>query len=167
MDCVLFRHGLAVERTEWSGRDADRPLTDKGRTRTRQAASGLMRLDLAPLHLLSSPFVRAHDTAKLLHEAFRLKGEIRLCDELLPGAAPDKLFPLLESFPADACVICVGHEPHLSETAGVMLFGEPAACLSLKKAGACLIHFDGIPKPGRGHLQWWLGPGLLRALRKA
>ncbi len=167
MDCVLFRHGIAVERTEWSGRDADRPLTDKGRTRTRQAASGLLQMDLPQVHLLSSPFARAHETAKLVQEVFRLKEEIRLCDELLPDADPGKLFPLLGAFPADTCVFCVGHEPHLSQTAGEMLFGEPIPSLSLKKAGACLIHFDGIPKPGKGHLHWWLTPGLLRALRKA
>lgn len=156
-----------MERTEWSGRDAERPLTEKGRSRTRQAASGLLRLELAPTHVLSSPFVRAHETAKLIQEVFRLKAEIRLCDELLPDAHPDKLLTLLSAFLADTCVICIGHEPHLSETAGVLLFGEPTPSLSLKKAGACLIHFDGAPKPGKGHLHWWLTPGLLRALRKA
>jgi phosphohistidine phosphatase len=71
----------------------------------------------------------------------------------------------LASLPPDACVICVGHEPHLGDTAGSMLFGKAAAGLTLKKAGACLIRFAEGAKPGRGILEWWLTAGQLRALR--
>jgi hypothetical protein len=46
-----------------------------------------------------------------------------------------------------------------------MLFGKPAAGLTLKKAGACLIRFAEGAKPGRGVLEWWLTAGQLRALR--
>jgi phosphohistidine phosphatase len=165
MDCILFRHGIAVERDEWEGVESDRPLTEKGGRRASQAGEGLLELDLKPTHLLSSPFVRAHETAKLLQDLFRQKLTVRLADELLPDSPPDKLFPLLASLPPDACVICVGHEPHLGDTAGSMIFGKPSAGLSLKKAGACLIRFAESPRPGRGVLEWWLTAGQLRAMR--
>jgi phosphohistidine phosphatase len=165
MDCILFRHGIAVERDEWDGIESDRPLTEKGSRRTKQAGEGLLELGIKPTHLLSSPFARAHETAKLLHELFRPRVTVRLADELLPDSPPDKLFPLLASLPPDACVICVGHEPHLGDTAGSMLFGKAAAGLTLKKAGACLIRFAEGAKPGRGVLEWWLTAGQLRALR--
>lgn len=165
MDCILFRHGIAVAVDEWEGVESDRPLTEKGGRRARQAGEGLVELEVKPTHLLSSPFLRAHETAKLLQDLFRPRLTIRLADELLPESPPDKMFPLLASLPPDACVICVGHEPHLGDTAGCMLFGKPSAGLSLKKAGACLIRFTEAPKPGRGVLEWWLSAGQLRRLR--
>lgn len=166
MDCLLFRHGIAVDREDWDGQEAERPLTPKGEERTREAAVGLRRLGIAPTHLLSSPFARALDTAKHVRDVFRMRAEVQVCDELLPDAPPDKLFPVLASLPEDACVICVGHEPHLGLTAAWMLFGKPTPGLSLKKAGACCLRFEKAPKAGEGALRWWLTPGQLRKLRK-
>ena len=51
MDCVLLRHGIAVERDEWEGPDGDRPLTEHGAKRVRQVAAGLSRLDVQPTHV--------------------------------------------------------------------------------------------------------------------
>lgn len=164
MQCVLFRHGIAVAREDWQGEDAQRPLTKKGENRVRQAAEGLANLDIRPTHILTSPFLRAHETAQILYHMLKIKTSPRICDELIPDSPPDKLFPLLATLPNDATVICVGHEPHLSEAASLMLFGKPAAALSMKKAGACLITFADHPKPGRGLLEWWMPPSALRAL---
>ena len=164
MDCILFRHGIAVEPGEWKGSEAQRPLTPKGAERVREGAAGLVRLDVVPTHILSSPLLRAFDTAKIIRDALRLRLEIRICDELVPDASPDKLLPLLAALPGEACVLCVGHEPHLGEAAGVLLFGRPVAGLSLKKAGACNIRFEGPPKAGPGMLRWWLTPSQLRKL---
>ncbi|MDH4304846.1 MAG: histidine phosphatase family protein, partial [Nitrospira sp.] len=69
MECILFRHGIAVEPDEWEGPEENRPLTDKGKKRTRQAARGLAVLGCEPTHLFTSPFVRAYDTARLLRAA--------------------------------------------------------------------------------------------------
>lgn len=166
MECILFRHGIAMDREEWKGPDSQRPLTAKGAAKTRQAAAGLVRQGITPTHVVSSPYVRARETAKLVRDAFGVREEIQVCDELLPDSPPDKLLVLLSSLPQDACVICVGHEPHLGEAAGLILFGEPVPGLSFKKAGACSFHFDSAPKAGRGVLKWWLTPSQLRGLRK-
>lgn len=164
MDCLLFRHGIAVDREDWEGEDAERPLTPKGTAKTREAAAGLLRLDVAPTHVLTSPLVRALETAKLIREGLRLKPDVNLCEELRPEAPPEKLLAVLAAYPETACLLCVGHEPHLGEVAGVMLFGKPSPSLSLKKAAACLIQFEGVPKAGRGVLAWWAPPALLRKL---
>jgi phosphohistidine phosphatase len=166
MDCLLFRHGIAIDPEDWEGEEALRPLTPKGIEKAREAVAGLRRLDLVPTHILSSPFKRAIDTAKLLSEQFKAHLEVQVCDELLPDAPSDKLLPLLASLPDDACVACVGHEPQLGEAAGVMLFGRPVAGLSLKKAGACCIGFERPPKAGGGFLKWWMTPAQLRKLAK-
>lgn len=162
MDCILFRHGVAAERDEWPGPEAQRPLTAKGAEKTAEAAAGLACLGIKPTHLFTSPLVRAVETAKLIREALPGRLEMRICEELVPDAPPDKLIPLLASLSEDACVICVGHEPHLGETAGIMLAGQALPGLALKKAGACCIRFEAAPRIGQGALRWWLTPWQLR-----
>jgi phosphohistidine phosphatase len=164
MDCLFFRHGIACERQDWEGPEQDRPLTDKGAKRTRQAGKGLLNLHIAPTHILTSPLARARETAEILQGLFRPRLIVRICDELVPEAAPDKLFTLLDTLPQDSVVLCIGHEPHLSLAAGILLTGKPSAGLSLKKAGACLIHVEIAIRPAKGHLEWWLTPAQLRAL---
>lgn len=164
MDCLLFRHGIAYEREEWEGQDQDRPLTDKGAKRVRGAGKGLLHLHIAPTHILTSPLVRARETAEILQGLFRPRLIVRICEELVSEAAPDKLFSLLNTLPQDSVVLCIGHEPHLSTTAGALLAGKSTAGLSLKKAGACLLRVEGAIRPAKGHLEWWLTSAQLRAL---
>jgi len=164
MDCLFYRHGIAIERQEWSGQDEDRPLTDKGAARTRESGKGLLTLRIRPTHILSSPLTRARETAAILQSLIRSKPKIRICTELDPTAAPGTLFSLLNALPSDAVVLCIGHEPHLSLAAGILLTGKPCSGLSLKKAGACLIHLDESVKPAAGRLEWWLTAAQLRAL---
>ncbi|MBX3237129.1 MAG: phosphohistidine phosphatase SixA [Nitrospiraceae bacterium] len=164
MDIVLFRHGLAVEREEWEGKEHDRPLTDKGKKRARLSAEGLTAAGVAVTHILSSPLTRARETADILRNTLKVRPTIRLCDELLPDAPVDKLFALLGTYPSAATVLCVGHEPHLSAVAGLLLAGKPIPGLVVKKAGACLIHCEEMPQIGKGILEWWFPPSLLRAI---
>lgn len=164
MECILFRHGIAVERGDWDAEEALRPLTPEGRKKTRKALAGLRRLGVRPTHLFSSPLARALQTAQLAQEVFGMREEIQVRDELLSDAPPEVLSAVLATLPGDACAIFVGHEPHLSAAAGVMVFGKANAGLSLKKAGACSLHFDGKPRSGRGTLNWWMTPAQLRAL---
>ena len=164
MECILFRHGIAVERADWDGEETLRPLTPAGRKKSRKAVAGLRRLGVSPTHLFSSPLARALQTAQLARKAFGMRDEIAVKKELLPDAPPAELLVLLASLPEHACVICVGHEPHLGAAASVMAFGKATAGLSLKKAGGCSLGFDGKPRAGRGTLNWWMTPAQLRAL---
>lgn len=164
MYCLFFRHGIAIERQAWDGREEDRPLTEKGSARTRQSGRGVLNLRMTPTHILSSPLARARDTAAILQRLIRPKPKILIAAELDPAAAPRSLFALLNTFPSDAVVLCIGHEPHLSIAAGILLAGNPCRGLSLKKAGACLIHVEESVRPAAGRLEWWLTAGQLRAL---
>jgi phosphohistidine phosphatase len=166
MYCLLFRHGIAVSSEEWNGSENERPLTKEGITKTEQVADGLKRIEIKPTHLLCSPFTRTRQTADIAKEILQIKAPIQLCPELVYDQSPMLLFPLLQGFPQDAVVMCVGHEPHLGQTAALMIFGKNASGLSVKKAGGCLIFFDGNVAVGRGHLEWWMAPAQLRTLRK-
>ena len=167
MDCVLLRHGIAVERDEWEGPDADRPLTERGAKRVMQVAAGLNRLDVQPTHVLSSPLTQAIETAKIAHHSLRVRSAVRIVEALLPDAPPDRLLSLLHDLTVESCVLCVGHEPHLGMVASVMLAGRLSTAFPFKKAGACLIELPITAKPGQGVLRWWLPPGQLRAMEEA
>lgn len=164
MDCVLIRHGVAVEPEEWEGSEENRPLTEKGKKRVLLAAAGLAALDCNPTNLLSSPFVRAYDTARLLRTVLCPSVKVETRQELAVGSTPERILRLLRAFPAESIVICVGHEPLLGEAAALLLCGKATANFPMKKAGAALIRLPGMVKPGQGLLHWWLQPMQLRAL---
>jgi phosphohistidine phosphatase len=166
MECLLMRHGIAVERDEWHGADGDRLLTERGAKRVAQAVGGLGRLDVQPTHVLSSPLTRAIETAKIAHSLLRVHSAIQIVDALLPDAPPNQLLSILRDLPPESCVLCIGHEPQLGMTASVLLTGRATTSFSLKKAGACLIELPIPVKRGRGVLRWWLTPGQLRAIGK-
>lgn len=164
MDCVLLRHGIAVERDEWEGSEADRPLTEEGAKRVAQAVAGLNRLDVQPTHILSSPLLRAIETAKIVRRSLLVRSAVQIVDELLPDASPDRLLSILHDLPPESCVVCVGHEPQLGIIASILLSGRATASFPMKKAGACLIELPIPVKPGRGVLRWWLTPSQLREM---
>ena len=166
MDCVLLRHGIAVERDEWKGQDGDRPLTECGAKRVAQAAVGLSRLDVQFTHVFSSPLIRAIETAKIMHRSLRVCSAMHVVAELLPDAPPHRFLSILRKLPSESCVLCIGHEPQLGMAASVLLSGRVSASFPLKKAGACLIELSIPAKPGRGILRWWLTPSQLRAIGK-
>jgi phosphohistidine phosphatase len=166
MDCILVRHGIAMEPEEWEGAEENRPLTEKGKKRVRQAAEGLAALDCKPTHLFTSPFVRAYDTARLLRTVVCPALKVETKEELAVGAKPEQLVALLKTLPSDSVVICVGHEPQLGEAVSLVLCGKAYPNFPLKKAGAVLVESEGGINPGQGRLCWWLQPVQLRALGK-
>jgi phosphohistidine phosphatase len=166
MDCILVRHGIAVEPDEWDGTEENRPLTEKGKRRVRQAAEGLAALDCEPTHLFTSSFVRAYDTARLLRSVVCPTLKVETREELIVGAKPERLVELFRTLPSDAVVVCVGHEPQLGEAVSLLLCGKALSNFPFKKAGAARIESEGILKPGEGRLCWWLQPMQLRAIGK-
>jgi phosphohistidine phosphatase len=166
MNCILVRHGIAVEPDEWEGTEENRPLTDKGKRRAQQVAEGLAALDCRPTHLFTSPFVRAYETARLLRTVICPTRKVETRNELTAGTKPDRLVAFLRTLPSDSVVICVGHEPQLGEVVSLLLCGKVLPNFPLKKAGAACIESEGFMDLGQGRLRWWLQPMQLRAFGK-
>lgn len=163
---VLFRHGPAGKRdaARWPD-DELRPLTAKGEARTAAAASGLARLTGGVRAIWTSPLARAAGTATLLRAAC---GEVRVTtvDSLRPGGSWRETIERLQGLRgAGGTIVLIGHEPDLGKLAGSLVFGAPRA-LPLKKAGACAIRFEAPVDAGKGQIEWWLPPRLLRARAK-
>jgi phosphohistidine phosphatase len=162
----LVRHAIADGRDpdRWPD-DRDRPLTEEGRRRFRSAAKGLRKLAEAPDLVLTSPYLRARQTAALLHEHARWPEPVAH-DALGAEQSAAGMLAVLEAQQQRAAVALVGHEPTLSELASGLLCGDPVrVTIELKKgAVACLrVH---ATLAGRAELLWLLPPRVLRELAR-
>lgn len=159
----LVRHGIAVDREDPDcPPDAERPLTKKGAQKARQVLSGLLEMGAKPAAILSSPLVRAWQTAEIAATVFRFsKEKIRRTDALLPEAEPAGLLKELARLNAEE-VLCTGHAPHLDEFLALAT-GHRSSFTALKKAGVACLEFES-PAPGRAVLYALYPPRTLRAL---
>lgn len=172
MDCLLMRHGVAVEMDEWAGPDETRPLTDQGRAQVRLVAQGLSAAGIIPTHLLASPFRRAQETAELVQAILCPSVAMITCDALKPESSPQILTTLLQTIRIPGVILCVGHEPLLGMTASYWLNGHISHSYPMTRAGVGLIHMPSTPRSGEGVLRWWCTPAQLShpgnvALRKS
>ncbi len=160
----FIRHGIAIDREDPNRpeEDAKRPLTAAGEERTREAMEGLRALKVAPGALISSPFVRALQTAKIAAKVFRVPAEkIRTTRALEPEEEPAKIFEELAGLTVKE-VLCFGHAPHL-DRAIAHAVGARACITGLKKSGAACIEMAAV-NPGRGELLWLATPRMLRGM---
>ena len=162
MDLYVLRHGIAAERDGRRYPDDDlRPLTPKGVARMRREAAGMRALGVRPDAIVSSPLVRAMQTAEIARDA--LGAALSVSEALTPGAHPALLLAELAATRGDGeAVMVVGHEPHLSRLVAFALTGGAEdGLVRLKKGGLCRLRLDG---DGGGQLLWALTPGQVRAL---
>lgn len=165
MKVFLVRHAIAHERNRvrWPN-DALRPLTSAGMQKFRRAAAGLAKWMPRSARLLTSPFVRARETAALLAEARGSKKPLE-CAELAADQPSSRAFELLR-VQKERTVVLVGHEPYLSDFLSIALAGQRARLeIDFKKGGAACIEFTSRIEPGRACLHWLMPPRVLRALR--
>jgi len=127
----------------------------------RLAARGLRTLFAADT-IITSPLLRAVQTAEILCDAYRIKG-LHISDALANGDDA-ALFADVAATRGER-VIAVGHEPWISVTLSTCLVGGEGAVHSVyKKGAAALVGFDGPPAAGQGWLEWMLQPAALRAI---
>ena len=95
MDLYIVRHGIAIDREDPKcPPDPERYLTEDGLEKTRQVAKRVAALGITPDLLISSPYVRAMQTAEIFASALDYsKQKIRRTDVLLPGTEPSLLLP--------------------------------------------------------------------------
>ena len=165
MEAWLVRHAIAHERDRerWPN-DSLRPLTPGGKRKFRKAARGLARHLPKSAVLLTSPYVRARDTATLLARVLP-RAKVIECQQLAADESTAGVFRLLRSR-KEKCVVLVGHEPSLSLLLSAALAGERSRLeIEFKKGGAACIQFARQPDPGGATLKCMLPPRVLRALR--
>jgi phosphohistidine phosphatase len=162
MILYVVRHGIAVDRTDpKSPPEPERPLTAEGVQKTRSAALGLKELGVKPDVLITSPYLRAAQTAEIFAEALGFPAsKIRVSNALKPAANPADIVKEISHLKAKE-LMCVGHAPHLDQLIA-QLVGARGVFTELKKAGTASLEHTGTQ--GAWRLQWVLTPKVLRQL---
>ena len=160
MLCYLVRHAQAVDAATWPGTDGERPLTEKGRARMERAAKALAALDLAVDAVVTSPLLRARQTATILAKRLRLDERLTEDARLAGGFGAAQFHDILAAQGDADGVMLVGHEPSLSRLIAELVGG---ATLDFKPGSIACID---LPRPNsvRGTLGWFAPAKVLAAL---
>ena len=165
MELLVVRHAIAEDREAFAatGRDDGlRPLTADGARKMRRTARGLHEVVPSVDAIVSSPLVRASETAEILRREYEMD-DVHTVDILAPGTAVPDMVAWLASQDRDVLLI-VGHEPELGRLVTYLVSGIDHPGVDFKKGGACLVQFDTQPGAGSGRLLWAMPPSLLRDL---
>lgn len=164
-ELLIIRHAIAQDRDEAAAgnvNDHDRPLTSKGGSRMDEIAAGLARLYPNLDAIITSPALRARQTAEILASHYP-KVALKENTYLAPACRLEALSGWLAGYDKRRIAL-VGHEPALGILIGSLLCGNRGGRVQMKKGGAALLHFPGTLAVGKGELQWLMTPKSLRML---
>jgi phosphohistidine phosphatase len=164
MNLCLLRHAIAAE-ASMNVADHDRSLTKEGIAKLRRVVRGMRAMGLSFDCILSSPLLRARQTAEIVAKAVLAKGEVKVTNQLAPNGRHEALLrELARLAPASGEVLLVGHEPQLSRLISLLVTGSTDCSFTMKKAGLCLVRMETV-RPGHGTLEWLLTPKQLSLMR--
>jgi phosphohistidine phosphatase len=166
MMLYVVRHAIA-EVAPTGGDDAARRLTPGGRRKMRGVVRGLRALGVEPDVILTSPLVRAVETARIVAAGLPGAPEPRELDGLASDVSPADTLKALRLFGRSRHVLIVGHEPNLSSVLALLLTGAPdGAALELKKGACAAAELTAFAPRGGATLRWLLPPRALRRVRR-
>jgi phosphohistidine phosphatase len=154
----LLRHGTA-EDARPGGADAERKLTQAGREEIRRAAEFALQARFAPSLILSSPYVRAVQTAEIAAAVAGYHGTIVKTDALVPSGSPERAWDEIRGRQDEAEILMAGHEPLLSQLAAYFL-GSPGLQVNMRKATLVRIDIERLAGSPHGILKWMLPPDI-------
>lgn len=158
MELYLFRHGIAEDALP-GRRDSDRALTEEGRKKTAEVVKTARRAGLDPSLIVSSPYLRAIETAKIAVDDLGYKRDIVKLDALVPHGSPDAVWHELRTFREEPAILLAGHEPLLSRLVAYLL-AAPALRVEMKKAAMVRIDIETFGPSPHGTLRWMITPRL-------
>ncbi len=156
MELYLLRHAHAGDPAKWTGDDADRPLSSRGRRQADRLGRLLAEAGLEPDAIVASPKARAAQTAEMVAEA--LGGRARTDERLAFGFGLETLSGLVRDLGRPDRLLVVGHDPDFSELLADLV---GASSIPLRKGALARVDLEGDPAPGAGLLRWLVPPDLL------
>ena len=159
MQLYILRHGIA-ENGKPGGSDADRALTAEGKKKLRETLRVVQRAGVAPEWIISSPYIRAMETAAIAMEVLGYKQALLQTNALIPSEDPKPVWDEIRVHKSVASLMLVGHEPLLSALAAFLL-GAPSVYVDMKKGAIIRIVIDSFGAQPRGVLKWMLVPKLV------
>jgi phosphohistidine phosphatase len=164
IELYLIRHGVAAQRGDAFPDDTKRPLTSRGITRLRKEARALAKLGVSFDQIVTSPLVRARQTADAFAQALNPHPPLAICDALAPGGTAVAVIEDLGRFERRARVALVGHEPNMGELAARLLGTRRP--IEFKKGAICRIDVAALPPTRPGVLRWFVTPKMFRLIAK-
>lgn len=155
MELIFFRHGDA-ESVGPDGSDFGRRLTPRGEQENERTAQVILSGGSLPARVISSPLVRAQQTAGSVARVLGHDLEPQTDERLKSGATIEDIEQIVADFPGQRLLL-VGHEPDFSQIVGALIGGGRIA---MKKSGAACVSL-GVVQPGAGELQWLIRPDML------
>jgi phosphohistidine phosphatase len=162
LDLYLIRHGLAGQFGDYTD-DQERPLTAEGQRKTHQVAQRLVALEIRVDLILTSPLMRARQTAEIL-QAAGLSQQLEVSEELAPGGEIQAWLTWVDCWRSagHTSLAIVGHEPNLSQWAELLVEGTARGNWILKKAGVIGVKLPTTGEAiGNSELFWLTPPRLL------
>lgn len=166
LSLYFMRHAEAGEHDprRWPD-DSKRPLTDEGVDQARRAAKGLRAAGLRVTKIVSSPYVRARQTAEAAAKELRYEGKIDLTRALEPDGDFERLEDVLLEFDEGDQVLLTGHEPSISYFVSRLLIDDEGLPIQFSKAAVCRL--DVVDRKAlKTSLRWFLTPKIARKIRK-
>ncbi len=163
MKLYFLRHAIAEDKNV-SGRDPDRQLTSEGMRQMKEAAQGMKKLGLVFDRVVSSPFVRARQTAEIACKGVGYKGTLEFHRFMEPTANFRDLERGMRDFGEEDRVLLVGHQPSLGDFISHMVSARADLSLNVGKASLCLVETGDEADVPPGELKWMLTAKQLAAL---
>lgn len=160
MKIYLIRHGIAYEPgAPGYEDDTQRPLTDKGQDKVNKVAHSLQDLNVKPDMILSSPYLRARQTAEIIAKVLKFKKDKLEFSELLlsTGQAEPIISAIIEKYMVEEFVL-IGHEPCLGLLVSLLTAGDLDLAINLKYGSVCCLSADDFRIERRATLEWLLTP---------
>ena len=166
MELYFLRHGIAEARERFPfARDFDRPLTKEGVQKVQRIARAMKSLDLRFDLVLSSPYVRARQTAEIVVRTLKLLPVLKLTPVLGVDSTPHRLIRGLLRRKLPPSLLLVGHEPLFSDTMALLLCGQSGLELTMKKGGLARLTVSRLQVGRCAVLEWLLTPKQLCRIR--
>jgi phosphohistidine phosphatase len=166
MQVYIVRHGEAIDHHDPSvTSDAMRALTERGRDEVATMARLLSVLGVHPDLILSSPLVRARQTAEIFAEMLTPGLQPQTSEQLAPGGSPDGVLQDIVQPNAPRVALLAGHMPGVGQLAGYFAFSDPLIVFPFRTAEVCRVDLsDDSPGPGNGVLRWLIPPAIAKTL---
>jgi phosphohistidine phosphatase len=155
MELIFLRHGDA-EDVGPDGSDFGRRLTPRGEAETECVARLLLNAGVLPQRIITSPLVRAQETAAVVARGVGPEAVVQADERLKSGAGVKEIEAIAADHPFERLLL-VGHEPDLSHTVGALIGGGR---VEVKKSGAACVSLTALEK-GAGELRWLIRPDIL------
>lgn len=159
MQVYILRHGIAEENGP-GGDDSARPLTNEGRKRLKEVMRVAEQADVLPSRIVTSPYVRAVQTAEVAIEALGYTEDLLRSESLVPDSTPQDVWEEVRAHQGVMQLMLVGHEPLLSRVVAFFL-NSPSLFVDLKKGAIVRIDIDHFGPQPHGVLKWMLVPKLV------